>query len=105
MGHQTAPSTHLRRMTDSHTVQGDELSVRNGVLCVAVAWVSPDSSPGLGTLRCFRPRCRWQVPGKIEDRFKGACIKRRSEHDQVPPGLQVSSSAPAGMAPGLRCAP
>lgn len=42
---------------------------------------------------------------KIENRFKEACIKRPSEHDQEPPGPQVPSSACRREGPDLRSAP
>lgn len=37
--------------------------------------------------------------------LKEACVKRPSEHDQVPPGLQVPSSACRREGPDLRSAP
>lgn len=45
-----------------------------------------------------------QPSSTIEKRFKVACIKRFSEHDQVPPGLPVSSAVSRREGPGLRSA-
>jgi hypothetical protein len=41
----------------------------------------------------------------LENKFSEACIKRPSEREQVPPGLQVPSEACRRGGPGLRSAP
>ena len=42
---------------------------------------------------------------KIDNRFNEACVKHPSEHDQVPPDLQVPSEACRREDPDLRSAP
>ena len=42
---------------------------------------------------------------KIDNKFSEACVKHPSEHDQVPPDLQVPSEACRQEDPDLRSAP
>lgn len=61
----------------------------------------------LTALASMNPR-RWAAAWpstEIENKFKEAWVKRPSEHDQVPPGLQVPSSACRREGPDLRSAP
>ncbi|TDD42457.1 hypothetical protein E1288_29520 [Saccharopolyspora elongata] len=51
-------------------------------------------------VRCSLLRPDSAQRGRLED-----CIKRPSEHDQVPPGQQVPSSAYRRGGPDLRSAP
>jgi hypothetical protein len=63
------------------------------------------SPPRVVTGEPARAGCRVGASNQIGNRFSEACVKHPSEHDQVPPGLQVPSEACRREDPGLRYVP